>query len=135
GKETQASHVLLNELGREKAETILVSSMHERKVEMASRAGGFVGLPGGFGTFEEILEVITWTQIGIHDKPVVLLNVLGFYEPLRGLIKNALHHAEHATYDWGKAALEAIDGWEGAPWVLFDWTKKMGGTKEALTLS
>ena len=47
---------------------IVVGSMHERKVEMAKRSCAFVGLPGGFGTFEEVLEAITWTQIGIHDK-------------------------------------------------------------------
>lgn len=47
---------------------ITVTSMHERKVEMAKRSCGFVGLPGGFGTFEEVMEVTTWTQIGIHSK-------------------------------------------------------------------
>lgn len=47
---------------------VIVGSMHERKVEMAKRSCAFVGLPGGFGTFEEVLEAVTWTQIGIHDK-------------------------------------------------------------------
>lgn len=42
--------------------------MHERKIEMAKRSGGFVGLPGGYGTYEEVFEVITWTQLGIHEK-------------------------------------------------------------------
>ncbi|KAA1477066.1 hypothetical protein DENSPDRAFT_861398 [Dentipellis sp. KUC8613] len=147
---SKSAPVLLNEPGREK---IVVSSMHERKVEMATRAGGFIGLPGGFGTFEEIMEVITWTQIGIHNKPVVLVNVRGFYEPLRVLIKNAIRdgfinpknetlaifvdgpadHAEHETFDWGKASLEALDNWEGPPWAMFDWTTKVGGGKEAMS--
>lgn len=52
----------------DQVETIIVESMHERKVEMARRVGGFVALPGGYGTFEEVLEVSTWTQIGIHRK-------------------------------------------------------------------
>lgn len=117
--------------------------MHERKVEMASRAGGFIGLPGGYGTFEEVFEVTTWTQLGIHEKrvtslsfllfihcdskscwnlAVVLLNVLGFYGPLRDIIRNGVKAGfiqpsnerlitfvdgpddltEHGAFDWGK---------------------------------
>jgi len=64
----EALYVMLDERGREKVNTIIVDSMHERKIEMAKRVGGFIGLPGGFGTLEEILEVITWTQLGIHNK-------------------------------------------------------------------
>ncbi|KAL0070594.1 hypothetical protein AAF712_002434 [Marasmius tenuissimus] len=74
----------------EKFQTILVPSMHTRKVEMARRSCGFIGLPGGYGTFEEVCEAITWTQLGIHDKPVVLINVLGFYEPFRQLIEKSV---------------------------------------------
>jgi len=81
---------MLREKGREKIKTIVVNSMHERKIEMATRAGGFVGLPGGFGTYEEVLEVICWTQIGFHSKPVVVLNVLNFYDPLRSLIQSGI---------------------------------------------
>ncbi|KAL1705883.1 hypothetical protein EV121DRAFT_187334, partial [Schizophyllum commune] len=82
--------VELNEKGREEVETIVVNSMHDRKVEMARRAEVFFGLPGGFGTFEEVMEVSTWTQLGIHRKPVILLNVLGYYDPLRQMIKNGI---------------------------------------------
>ncbi|EIN08018.1 hypothetical protein PUNSTDRAFT_36633, partial [Punctularia strigosozonata HHB-11173 SS5] len=71
-------------------ELILVESMHDRKREMAQRSCGFVALPGGFGTMEEVLEVTTWTQIGIHQKPVVVLNVLGFYNHLRQLVRHAV---------------------------------------------
>lgn len=60
----------------------VVGSMHERKALMASLAGGFVDLPGGNGTLEEFFEVLTWAQLGEHDKPCGLLNVAGYYDPL-----------------------------------------------------
>ena len=56
--------------------------MHERKLAMADRSDAFIAMPGGVGTFEELFEAITWTQLGIHDKPVGLLDVDGFYSPL-----------------------------------------------------
>lgn len=64
------------------SELLVVHSMHERKLAMADRADGFIALPGGVGTFEELFEAITWTQLGIHTKPVGLLDVAGFYAPL-----------------------------------------------------
>lgn len=60
----------------------IVHSMHERKALMADLSDGFVALPGGYGTFEEFCEVVTWTQLGFHQKPCGLLNVEGFYDPL-----------------------------------------------------
>jgi uncharacterized protein (TIGR00730 family) len=60
----------------------VVGSMHERKAMMASLSDVFVALPGGFGTFEEFFEVVTWSQLGLHAKPAGLLNVEGFYDPL-----------------------------------------------------
>ena len=60
----------------------VVPSMHARKALMAELSDAFVALPGGFGTFEEICEVITWTQLGLHPKPCALLNVNGFYDGL-----------------------------------------------------
>ena len=60
----------------------IVDSMHERKALMAELADGFIALPGGFGTFEELCEIITWAQLGIHQKPCALLNVGGFYDHL-----------------------------------------------------
>ncbi|KAG8983465.1 hypothetical protein FRB90_006010 [Tulasnella sp. 427] len=125
--------------------SVVVDSMHERKTIMASLAGGgFVGLPGGFGTFEEVLEAITWSQLGIHQKPVVLVNVNGFYEPLRALIEGAIQDnfiqeksrslvtfvgptdgQSPANFDWGRAAVEALEAWkvpsEGG---LFAWDQK-----------
>ncbi len=64
------------------SELLVVSSMHERKLAMADRADAFVALPGGVGTFEELFEVLTWTQLGIHHKPAGVLEVNGFYTPL-----------------------------------------------------
>jgi len=60
----------------------VTSSMHTRKAMMADLSDGFVALPGGIGTFEELFEIWTWAQLGDHDKPVALLNVAGFYDPL-----------------------------------------------------
>ena len=66
-----------------------VGSMHERKAMMAELADGFIALPGGFGTYDELFEMITWLQIGLHSKPVGLLNVAGFFEPLLAMVKHA----------------------------------------------
>lgn len=63
----------------------LVDSMHERKALMADFSDGFIALPGGFGTFEEFCEIITWAQLGIHRKPCGLLNADGFYDHLIAL--------------------------------------------------
>ena len=63
-------------------ELFVVGSMHERKALMAELADGFIALPGGFGTFEEFCEIVTWAQLGIHQKPCALLNVNGFYDHL-----------------------------------------------------
>ena len=65
-------------------------SMHARKAKMAELSDAFIALPGGFGTFEELLEMITWSQLGIHRKPVGLLNVAGFYAPLVQFIDHAI---------------------------------------------
>ncbi|GAA6015427.1 hypothetical protein JCM11491_000428 [Sporobolomyces phaffii] len=122
-------------------------SMHERKRLFADRSTGFIGLPGGYGTLEEVMEMTTWSQIGVHKKPVVLLNVNGFYSPLRQFIEGAIASgfiapsnrnflifideprapqprttdtdtdaagaavAAAAAFDWGRAALAAVDAW------------------------
>jgi uncharacterized protein (TIGR00730 family) len=66
----------------EATELIVVESMHARKALMADRADAFVALPGGFGTLDELFEILTWAQLRIHQKPVALLNVAGFFTPL-----------------------------------------------------
>ncbi|KAL8211480.1 hypothetical protein R6Q57_005917 [Mikania cordata] len=67
-----------------------VLDMHERKAEMARQADAFIALPGGYGTLEELLEVITWAQLGIHKKPIGLLNVEGYYNSLLSFIDKAV---------------------------------------------
>jgi uncharacterized protein (TIGR00730 family) len=67
----------------------VVASMHERKALMNEMSAAFVALPGGYGTLEELFEVVTWAQIGIHQKPFGLLDVGGFYAPLLQFLDNA----------------------------------------------
>ena len=69
----------------------VVDSMHTRKARMAELSDGFIALPGGFGTFEEFCEILTWGQLGFHAKPMGLLNVNGFYAPLLGLFDRAVN--------------------------------------------
>jgi uncharacterized protein (TIGR00730 family) len=68
----------------------VVDSMHTRKARMAELSDGFIALPGGFGTFEEFCEILTWGQLGFHVKPMGLLNVNGFYDPLLALFDRAV---------------------------------------------
>jgi hypothetical protein len=72
------------------SELHVVPSMHERKLRMANLADAFVALPGGYGTFEEFFEVITWAQLGFHAKPTALLNVLGYYDGLLQFLDHAV---------------------------------------------
>ena len=71
-------------------ELIVVRSMHERKARMAELADGFIALPGGYGTFEEICEMITWAQLGIHRKPCGVVNVDGYFDGLLGQFDRAV---------------------------------------------
>jgi uncharacterized protein (TIGR00730 family) len=68
----------------------IVKTMHERKALMAELSDGFIAMPGGIGTYEEFFEVLTWAQLGIHEKPCALLNVDGFYDPVLHLLKHAV---------------------------------------------
>jgi len=68
----------------------VVDSMHERKALMAERSDGFIAMPGGFGTFEEFCEVLTWSQLGFHHKPVALLNIAGYFDGLLALFDHAV---------------------------------------------
>lgn len=84
---------------REVTDLVVVETMHERKAMMAHRSGCFVALPGGIGTLEELVEALTWTQLGIHSKPVGLLDVSGYWGPLLALVDHAVEQrfvrAEH----------------------------------------
>ena len=76
-------HLVRKEVGHNGlTEQHVVATMHERKAKMAALADGFLALPGGVGTLEEIIEVFVWMQLGLHAKPCALLNVNGFYDPL-----------------------------------------------------
>jgi len=68
------------------SETIITQDMHERKHAMFDRADAFITLPGGIGTLEELVEIMTWAQLGRHDKPIVIANVSGFWKPLQELV-------------------------------------------------
>jgi uncharacterized protein (TIGR00730 family) len=76
--------------GGDLSELIVVRSMHERKARMAELADGFIALPGGYGTFEEICEMITWAQLGIHRKPCGVVNVDGYFDGLLGQFDRAV---------------------------------------------
>ncbi|RPD59202.1 hypothetical protein L227DRAFT_586761 [Lentinus tigrinus ALCF2SS1-6] len=151
-QENRRPPLMLKQKGREK---IVVNSMHERKAEMARSSCGFVGLPGGYGTFEEVLEVVCWSQVGIHSKPVLVVNVLNFWNPLRELVRNGIENgfinarneallqfvegpadlSEHESFDWGKATLEALDKWQGVQaGGFYDWTLRKEGKTEDDTL-
>jgi hypothetical protein len=67
----------------------IVKTMHQRKARLAEMSDAFIALPGGYGTFEELFEVLTWAQIGLHRKPVGLLNVRNYFDPLLALIDHA----------------------------------------------
>ncbi|GAB4402632.1 MAG: TIGR00730 family Rossman fold protein [Rhodoferax sp.] len=71
-------------------ELVITPSMHVRKMRMAQAADAFVALPGGIGTFEELFEIWTWAQLGIHGKPVALLNVAGYFDHLIALVDHAV---------------------------------------------
>ncbi len=79
------------------SELVVVASMHERKARMAELSDGFVALPGGWGTLEELFEVLTWAQLGIHEKPCGLLNVAGYFDHLFRFLENAIE--EHFVRD------------------------------------
>lgn len=79
----EVAHTSLSEL-------IVVTSMHERKAKMAELSDGFIALPGGWGTFEEIFEALTWAQLGIHEKPCGLLNISGYFDHLALFLQHAM---------------------------------------------
>jgi uncharacterized protein (TIGR00730 family) len=92
----------------------IVASMHERKALMASLADGFVALPGGLGTFDELFEVLTWAQLGLHLQPVGLLNVSGYYDHLFEFLDHAVEQ------QFIKPAHRAMLMIESSPEILLD---------------
>jgi uncharacterized protein (TIGR00730 family) len=108
----------------------VVGSMHERKMLMADLADAFIALPGGIGTLEEIIEVLTWAQLGLHRKPCALLDVAGFYAPLRAFLDHAVaegflndgHRGMLLVDDDSEALFARMERWE-AP-VLAKWVER-----------
>lgn len=98
----EIAHKNLTELHR-------VSTMHERKSKMIELADGFVALPGGFGTLEEFAEVFTWSQIGLHQKPVGLMNINNYYDPLLSLI-NKMTDEQFMQEKYRHMAITETDG-------------------------
>lgn len=78
------------ELGHKGVTLEVVDSMHARKARMADLSDAFIALPGGWGTWEELFEVVTWTQLGYHRKPCGVLDIGGFYAPLRAMVTRAI---------------------------------------------
>ena len=107
--------LLDREVGHERMTALrVVRTMHERKAAMADLADAFVALPGGLGTLEEIAEMLTWAQLGLHDKPCGLLDVDGYYAPLVAFVDHAV--AEGFVGADGRAALVV----ESDPVALLD---------------
>ncbi|MDC7703873.1 TIGR00730 family Rossman fold protein [Vogesella indigofera] len=82
-REKELAHQGLSELH-------VTQTMHERKALMEDLSGGFVALPGGFGTYDELFEMLTWGQLSVHSKPIGLLNVDGFFDPLLAMIRHGV---------------------------------------------
>ena len=96
-------------------------TMHERKQLMAEMSDGVIALPGGCGTMEELLEIITWKQLGLYLKPIVILNINGFYDPLLEMLQRAIDghfmRPEHGTiWQVATSTQEAIDLLYTTPW-------------------
>ena len=108
----------------------VVASMHERKALMAELSDGVIALPGGFGTFEELFETLTWSQLGIHDKAFGVLNIGGFYDGLLALVDHAVtegfipeqHRALVLEATEPEAMLDLLTAYEPPPPVV-KWLK------------
>lgn len=110
----------------------VVGTMHERKAVMADAADAFIMLPGGFGTFDEFFEVVTWTQLGIHAKPCGILDVGGYFAPLGAMLDNAVSagfihpaHRDMVLMDDSPAGLlDSLAAW--APVTVSKWLDSAG---------
>ncbi len=101
-------------------QTIVTADMHERKERMAQEADAIIALPGGCGTMEELIEIITWKQLGLFLNPIVILNIDGYYDPLIAMLHNAIAEnfmrEEHARmWQVAQTPREAIELVQTAP--------------------
>ena len=98
--------LLQREAGHPKlTETVVVETMHERKLQMFERSDAFVVLPGGIGTLEEFFEVLSWRTLGLHSKPIVIIDQGGYWQPLAALLRNVVEggfaertHLDHVVF-------------------------------------
>ena len=112
----------------DEVETLIVPSMHERKTIMYDQSDAFVVAPGGVGTLEEVIEVLSWKRLDLHSKPVIFLNLNGFWEPLLAVMEHSI--AENMTpasfrqawvvCDTVEAAIAAIQGADDMPHLQHD---------------
>jgi uncharacterized protein (TIGR00730 family) len=116
------------------SELIVTPDMHDRKHKMFERSDAFVTLPGGIGTLEEIVEIMTWAQLGRHRKPIVLVNVNGFWDPLMTLVQ---HMAEagfiHTAHLVQPIVIDAAE--EVVPALLAHWASEVDRDGEAGIIS
>lgn len=83
-------HLVNKEIAHQRlTELRVVNTMHERKALMADLADGFIAMPGGFGTYDEFCEIVTWAQLGLHQKPCAMLNVAGYYDAMIAMFDHA----------------------------------------------
>lgn len=107
----------------------IVDSMHARKARMIERSDAFIAMPGGLGTFDELFEALTWSQVGLHQKPIGLLDIGGYFEPFRALVRHAVvegfalpeHESLFVSDSDPDALIEALGAFErpsyGSKWV------------------
>lgn len=98
---------------REVTDLVVTNDMHERKRLMFERSDAFIALPGGIGTLEEVVEMMTWSQLGRHDKPIALINIANFWDPLDNLLRHMLDNgfirsASDVEYDVVATVADAI---------------------------
>jgi uncharacterized protein (TIGR00730 family) len=117
----------------ELSEMHVVDTMHERKQMMSDLSDGFLAMPGGFGTFEEFCETVTWAQLGLHNKPCGMFNVNGYYDRMLAMFDHALreqfvnprHRAMILAHSDPAQLLDAMDAYQGPPlekWLTRDAT-------------
>jgi uncharacterized protein (TIGR00730 family) len=101
-------------------ETVVVETMHERKLEMFDRSDAFIILPGGIGTLEEFFEVLSWRTLGLHTKPIVIIDQGGYWQPLEALLKSIVDggfadrgHLDHVVFV--KSVADVLPALEAMP--------------------
>ncbi|MFZ7093408.1 TIGR00730 family Rossman fold protein [Primorskyibacter sp. 2E233] len=106
------THLMRKEVGKTDLTTFVITeTMHERKKVMLMNADAVVVMPGGPGSLDEFFEVLTWRQLGLHDKPIILLDTMGYWGPLRGLLQHTVDHgfAEASLLDFVQSGASASE--------------------------